>query len=97
MQIPKIRDRLHEIAECLDRWGHAAIAKELHFLADETRRRKYLRKRDPYSPKKWKTKTLVKGVRALKAQGMSNWQIMRVYPEIPNQGRITDMCRGTLS
>jgi len=91
-----MRKRVLEIADILDRWGHAEIAAELRFLVTGNKRAKYHRKRDPHHKPNWNTNKVVRQVHVFLSMGMPYQQILLLVPEVPNIGRISDIKKGKI-
>ena len=92
--IPAVREWLISHEEWLKRNGFSAQAREARFMVEQTKRAKYLRKSDMMHTPDWKTPQVVKQVRQLRKAGCSYRTILTVVKEVPNIGRVSEICRG---
>lgn len=92
MKMAAIRDRLHVIADDPRVRAYTDISKELHYLAEETRRRKGLR-RSRGTPSKPVSPEMKKWIRTLRDNGLSYKEISEATG-VYNHGRISEAVRG---
>lgn len=90
----KERQRLLELSDFVRRAGFKEISDEMDFIIRGTQRRPYLRKKNPRHNRAWATPQVVRTVKAFLRSRVAHDNILKMVPEVPNIGRITDIKDG---